>query len=259
MRLLALLILLIMPRVALAASKADLSGIAYEQRLGATIPLHQMFRDESGAAARLIDLVDGKPFVLVLGYFHCPNLCGVVRADLFDALRNSGLTAGRDYSLIALSIDPSESSADAAAAKASDLRRYPTPGAERDWHFLTGTADATQAISDAVGFHGRPEPDRNQFPHPLGVVFATSKGVISSYLLGVGYQPNDVRLAVARSARGDVAPAASPVLLLCYDLDPTTGKLTLSITKLLRVAAAGTTIAIAGMVYVGFRHGRPTI
>jgi len=145
MRLLVLLILLITPRIALAASKADLSGIAYEQRLGAAIPLHQMFRDESGAALRLIDLIDGKPFVLVLGYFHCPNLCGVVRADLFDALRNSGLTAGRDYSLAALSIDPSESSADAAAAKTSDLRRYPTPGAGRNWHFLTGTADATQA------------------------------------------------------------------------------------------------------------------
>ena len=92
-----------------------------------------------------------------------------------------------------------------------------------------------------------PEPDRNQFPHPVGVVFATSEGVISSYLLGVGYQPNDVRLAVARSARGDVTPAALPVSLLCYDLDPTTGKcVNLSIMKLLRVAAAGTTIAIAG-------------
>jgi protein SCO1 len=259
MRLLVLLILLIMPRIALAASKADLSGIAYEQRLGAAIPLHQMFRDESGAAAWLIDLVDGKPFVLVLGYFHCPNLCGIVRADLFGALRKSGLTAGRDYSLIALSIDPSESSADAAAAKASDLRRYPTPGAARNWHFLTGTAEATRAISDAVGFHARPEPDRNQFPHPVGVVFATSEGVVSSYLLGVGYRPNDVRLAVARSAKGDVAPAASPVLLLCYDFDPTTGKLTLSIIKLLRVAAAGTTIAVAGMVYIAFRRGRQAI
>ncbi len=259
MRLLVLLILLIMPRIAVAASKADLSGIAYEQRLGAAIPLQQMFRDDTGAAARLIDLVDGKPFVLVLGYFHCPNLCGVVRADLFDALRKSGLRAGLDYSLAVLSIDPSESSADAAAAKASDLQRYPTPGAARDWHFLTGTADATQAVSGAVGFHGRPEPDRNQFPHPLGVVFATSEGVVSSYLLGVGYQPNDVRLAVARSARGDVAPAASPVLLLCYDFDPTTGKLTLSIMKLLRVAAAGTTIAVAGLVYIAFRRGRQAI
>ena len=108
MRLLVLLILLIMPRIALAASKVDLSGIAYEQRLAAAIPLQNMFRDESGAAARLADFIDGKPFVLVLGYFHCPNLCSVVRADLFDALRKSGMTAGRDYSLAAVSIDPSE-------------------------------------------------------------------------------------------------------------------------------------------------------
>jgi protein SCO1 len=256
MRLLVLLILLITPRIAVAESKAAPSGIAYDQRLGAAIPLQQMFRDDTDAAARLGDLVDGKPFVLVLGYFHCPNLCDVVRADLFDALRNSGLRAGRDYSLAALSIDPSESSADAAAAKASNLRRYPTPGAERNWHFLTGTADATRAVSEAAGFHARPEPERNQFPHPVGVVFVTPEGVISSYLLGVGYQPNDVRLAVERSARGDVAPAASPVLLLCYDFDPATGKLSLSIMRLLRVATAGTTIAIAGMLYFAFRRGR---
>ena len=259
MRLLVLLILLILPQIALAASKADLSGVAYEQRPGAAIPLQRMFRDESGAAARLVDFIDGKPLVLVLGYFHCPNLCGVVRADLFDALRKSGMTAGRDYSLVALSINPSETSADTAAAKESDSRRYPTPGAARDWHFLTGTADATQAVANAVGFHGRPEPDRNQFPHPVGVVFATSEGVVSSYLLGVGYQPDDVRLAVARSARGEVARAASPVLLLCYDFDPTTGKLTPSIIKLLRVAAAGATIIVVGMVYVAFRRGRQAI
>jgi hypothetical protein len=49
MRLLVLLILLITPRIALAASKADLSGIAYEQRLGAVNP---EFRSASNRSAR---------------------------------------------------------------------------------------------------------------------------------------------------------------------------------------------------------------
>jgi hypothetical protein len=49
------------------------------------------------------------------------------------------------------------------------------------------------------------------------------------------------------------------VLLLCYDFDPTTGKLTLSIMKLLRVAAAGMTIAVAGMVCAAFHRGRQAI
>ena len=104
------------------------------------------------------------------------------------------MTAGRDYSLVALSIDPAETSADAAAAKADDLQRYPAPGAVQNWHFLTGTADAVQAVADAVGFHDRFDPELKQFVHPAGIVFATPAGVVSSYLLGVGYQPGDVRL-----------------------------------------------------------------
>ena len=47
-----------------------------------------------------------------------------------------------------------ESLADpAAVAKAGDLQRYPAPGAAQNWHFLTGAADAVQAVADAAGFH----------------------------------------------------------------------------------------------------------
>jgi len=138
---------------------AGFSGIAYDQRPGIQLPIQDMFRDDTDRMVRLADLFEGKPLVLALGYFHCPNLCSVVRADLFDALCASGMTAGRDYSLVALSIDPSETSADAAAAKAEDLQRYPAPGAAQNWHFLTGTFDAVQAVANAVGFHERFDPE----------------------------------------------------------------------------------------------------
>ena len=207
---------------------------------------------------RLADLFGGKPLILALGYFHCPNLCSVVRADLFDALRASGMTAGRDYALVALSIDPSETSADAAAAKADDLQRYPSPGAEQNWHFLTGTADAVQAVADAVGFHDRFDPELKQFVHPVGIVFATPAGVVSSYLLGVGYQPADVRLGVTRAESGSIAAAALPVLLLCYHYDPTTGRYTLAIMKLLRLAAAITVLTIGGTLFLAFRRDKGT-
>ena len=51
-------------------------------------------------------LLKKSPLVLVLGYFRCPGLCDVVRGDLFEALTStSGLKAGTDYSLVALSIE----------------------------------------------------------------------------------------------------------------------------------------------------------
>lgn len=202
----------------------------------------------------LADTFEGEPLVLVLVYFHCPNLCSVVRADLFEALRTFGMTGGRDYALVALSIDLSETSADAAAAKAEDLRRYPAPGAEQNWHFLTGTSDAVEAVADAIGFHERFDPKLKQFAHPVDVVFAISSGVVSSYLLGVGYRPANVRLGVTWAASSGIAAAALPVLLLCYDYNPATGRYTLAIMKLLRLAAAITVAIIAGVLFLAFRR-----
>jgi protein SCO1/2 len=248
-----LLLLVALPLV-VAASAPDISGLAYEQRPGTQLPREDMFRDDTGRMVRLDDLFDATPLVLVLGYFHCPNLCSVVRADLFEALRASGMMAGRDYAVVALSIDPLETSADAAAAKGDDLQRHSGWGAAQNWHYLTGTFDAVQAVAKAVGFHQRFDPERKQFAHPVGIVFATPAGLVSSYLLGVGYLPADVRRGVTQAAGGRIAAVASPVLLLCYDYNPATGRYTLAIMKLLRLAAAITAAALAGALFLALRR-----
>ncbi len=239
-----------------AAPPPDLGDFAYRQRLGNQLPLDTVFRDDTGRSARLRDLLGGKPAVLALVYFHCPNLCGIVRTDLFDALARTGMTAGRDYTLIALSIDPSETVADAKQAKSEDLARYPLPGEQQAVHFLTGSASSVQSVADAIGFRDRFDPDLKQFLHPTGIVFATASGVVSSYLLGVGYEPGDVRLGVTRANLGSIASAALPVLLLCFHYDPQTGRYTLAIMKLLRLAGLITTVTIAGTLFLAFRRER---
>jgi protein SCO1 len=247
--------LLAASQLARAAPAPDLAGIAYEQKPGSQLPGLVTFQDDKGRMVQLADLFDGKPLIMVLGYFHCPNLCSVVRANLIAALGGSGLVAGRDYSFAVISIDPSEQSADAAAAKAADLQRYPEPGAAQFWHFLTGEADAIKSVSDAVGFRSRSNPQRNNFIHPAGVIFATPDARVSSYLLGVGYEPADVRLAVARAKSGTISLPASPILLLCFDYDSSTGRYTLAVMKLLRLAAAITVVALAGgIILARFRE-----
>ena len=73
-----------------------------------------------------------------------------------------------------------------------------------------------QAVADAVGFHDRYDSAPKQFAHPVGIVFATPAGIVSSYLLGVGYRPADVRLAVMRAAVGRRRPycVTGPVAVL---------------------------------------------
>lgn len=238
-----------------ARATDNLSAFGFHQRPGHQVPMNVELRDETGQAVRLGDLAHGLPIILVLGYYHCPNLCGVVRDDVFSALSRSGLRPDQ-YSLIAVSIDPAETSADAATAKRDDMARYPLPGAAQAWHYLTGPAPALQRVADAVGFRDRYDVQLKQFLHPAGLVFLNADGRVSGYLMGVGYTPGDLALGVTRARSGGIEKAAVPVLLLCFHFDPTTGRYTLAIFKVLQLAGLFTVLTIGGLIFVALRHER---
>lgn len=242
----------------LAQASANLSDFAYRQRPGNQVPLGTVLRDETGQGEQLGPLLDHRPTILILGYFHCPNLCGVVRDDMLNALAASGLRAATDYTLLALSIDPKETTADARQAKQQDLARYPLPGGKQAWHYLTGTADQVRPVEAAVGFRARYDPRLKQFLHPAGLVVLTASGRISGYLLGVGYTPGDLRAAVVRARDGGIAKAALPVLLLCFHFDPTTGRYTLAIAKVLQLGGLLTVLTLGGCIALAlWRERRP--
>jgi protein SCO1/2 len=225
----------------------DPGQFSWQQHPGAQLPLQTALADDAGKPIRLRDVAGRTPIILDLGYFHCPSLCGVARADLFAALQQSGLDPARDVSLVALSIDATETPKDAAYARQSDGAAFPRlPMAT--FHYLTGTQPAIDSIEKAVGFRARYDPRFRQFLHPSGLVVLTSAGVVSSYLLGVGYKPGDLRAALVRARSGGIARAALPILLLCFHFDSSTGRYTLAVTKVLRLAGILTVITIALLV-----------
>lgn len=253
----AMLVMASLPETAArGATPLDPAMFAYQQKPGSRLPARSVFHDADGGLVRLGDLSRGQPIILVLAYFHCPNLCGLVREDLFHALEAAKLRAGRDYALVVMTIDPKETTSDAKAAKTQDMAAHASEGADRAWHYLTGGENDVQAVADAVGFRDRLDSRTKQFVHPAGIVFVSPAGVVSSYLLGVGYTPTDVRSAVERADAGAIAALASPVLLLCFDFDPTTGRYSLAIMKLLRLAALLMVAVIAGTLFLLFRRER---
>jgi protein SCO1/2 len=227
----------------------DPTQFAWQQKPGAQLPLQTGFTDDTGKRVSLHAVAGTSPLILDLGYFHCPSLCGVVRADLFSALQQSGLVPGRDYSLIAASIDPAETPKDAAAARQSDAAEFPGLGVSA-FHYLTGSEQAISDVEQAVGFRARYDARFRQFLHPSGLVFLSRDGVVSSYLLGVGYKAGDIRAAVFRARAGGIARAALPILLLCFHFDSSTGRYTLAITKILRLMGLLTVGVIIGLVLV---------
>lgn len=244
-----LLCLLALP----ARAAPDMAGIAFDPRPGVLLPLAARFRDSDGTALSLGSLLRGRPLLVAFGYFHCPNLCGVVRDDLFAGLADTSLHPGVDYDVVVASIDPAETPAQAQHARRGDIARYPVPGAQAGWHFLTGDSAALQA---ALGFRARWDAATKQFLHPAGVVAVTPAGVVSSALLGVGCGAERLTDAVRLAAAARVATPPSPVLLLCFHYDASTGRYTLAIERVLRLAAALTAGALGGALLL-LHRARP--
>jgi protein SCO1/2 len=92
--------------------------------------------------------------------------------------------------------------------------------------------------------------------HPAGIIFLTPQGVVSNYLLGVGYTPAQVRFALERARAGALAAKASPLLLLCFHFDETSGRYTLEVLKLIRLAAVLTLLTVGTVVWLLVRRER---
>lgn len=232
--------------------------VGIDQRLGATVPLDLPFKDEAGTRVTLGDCTAGKPTVLVLAYYRCPMLCTEVLNGLLRALRATAADVGSTFNVVVISFDPREKPPLAAVKKASYLEQYGRPGAEAGWRFLTGDPLAIATLADTVGFRYRYDPVTEQYAHGSGLIVLAPDGTISRYLLGVRFEPRDLRLALAEASAGKVGSPADQVLLLCYRYDPATGTYTFTVLRLVKWLSGAAVVGIAGLVGVLAWRGRRT-
>ena len=226
----------------------------FDQELGAKIPLSLHFRDESGRELPLGDYFGRRPVILAPVYYGCPLLCGQLLAGLTRGLKPLSLEAGKDFDVIAFSINPEEGPSLAQSKKAAILQRYDRPGSESGWHFLTGEPASIAALSQKIGFRYTYNPVTKLFTHAAGAVVVTPEGVVSRYFFGIDYPPKELQLELERARAGRVGSPIGKLLLLCYDYDAATGKYTLSILRVMRVLGTATAMTLAGFVFVMIRR-----
>ncbi|WP_434457510.1 SCO family protein [Stutzerimonas urumqiensis] len=224
----------------------DAAGI--DPRPGAQLPLDVPFTNDRGESVTLGELLDGRPAVLVPVYFNCPNVCGAQLASLFNLLGAVPFALGEDYVVIAYSFDPRETPAYARAERDKLARRWPALANSDAVHLLTGPETASRAVSDALGFRYRWDQAIQEYAHASAIATLSPDGRLVQWLYGLGYQPNDLRLALTDAGEGQVGDFADQLLLLCYHYNPRTGGYDNWVIGALQIGGTGTAAALLGFI-----------
>jgi protein SCO1 len=234
-----------------------LKTVGVAQHLNQQLPLNAAFVDDTGKQVVLGDYFGKRPAVLSLVYYNCPMLCSEEMDGLTSSLEMVKLTPGKDFDVIIISIDPSETPEMAAKKKAFYLKRYGRPETAAGWHYLTGQKAAIDAVTDAVGFgYVRvPGPDGtlSQFAHASSVELVTTDGKLAQYYLGVEYSPKDMMLGLIESSNNKIGSPVANILTYCYHYDPETNKHSLIVARVVQFGGMVTMAGLGGFMFLMFR------
>jgi protein SCO1/2 len=244
---------------ATAARAADarppiLRNVGITQRLGQQLPLDALFLDEAGRPVRLGQYFGTRPVVLVLAYYNCPMLCTQVFGGLVSSLRVLSFDAGKDFDVVAVSFDPRDRPADAAAKKAPYVASYGRPRAASGWHFLTGSTAAIERLTEAVGFRYKYDESLGQFAHASAITVATPGGRLSRYFYGIEYAPRDLRLGLVEASGNRIGSPVDQILLYCYHYDPKVGKYGAIVMNMVRLGGVAAVLILSTFLAVMWRR-----
>jgi protein SCO1 len=251
------------------------SDINVVENLGQRIPRGLSFVDGHGARVSVDSLLGrGKPLLVTMGYYRCPQLCSLVHSGLARGLKEAGLVPGRDFLGLSVSVDPKEDPKSAATNQRQLLRALAQDGAQAsqvvneaagaasNWPFLmpdplvAGVAADAQAarLADAIGFRYKYDDKSKQFAHAAVAFVLTPEGKISRYLYGVTFKPRDLRFALVEASGGRVGTTLDRVLLTCFKYDPMTQTYTPFVFGFVRIGALLSFAALAGLLAVLWRR-----
>lgn len=235
-----------------------LNKVGIAQHLNEQLPLDLTFTDDAGKQVKLGDYFGKRPAILALVYYQCPMLCSEELNGLTSALQMVNFVPGKDFSVVVVSIDPSEGTDLAAAKKRSYLKRYGHPETADGWHFLTGTQPNIDALTHAVGFgYVRiPGPDGKltQFAHASSIQIVTPEGKLAQYYMGVEYSPKDMLLGLNEASSNRIGSPVDNILTYCYHYDPQTNTHSLIVARVVQLGGFITVVLLGGFMVVMLRR-----
>lgn len=222
-------------------TEQQIGRVGFDPPPDAHVQLSLQFTDLGGHDVSIRQAIDGLPTLLIPADFTCRQICGPALTIANSALQQTGLVAGRDYSLVIFGIDPRDTIADA---------RHFTTGQIGDagTSVLTGSRENVAALLDSIGYHTELDSNRDAIAHPAAFVTLAPDGQIVRGLSSLALEPRDLRLALLEAGQGRVGGLAGRIALLCYGFDAVHGIYTSRIITSLQLFAAATFAVIAGLI-----------
>jgi protein SCO1 len=230
-----------------------LANVHFDPQLNAQIPLNAEFVDETGKPVELGEYFGKKPVVLVFAYYTCPMLCGQVEQAVVGTLKMISFNPGKDYDVVFISFDDSDTPGAALKKKHEALARFARPTTDGGWHFLTGKRESIDAVTQAARFSYTYDAQSKSYAHASGILLLTPDGRISRYFFGVEYPPSNVRLGLVDASAGKIGTPVDHLLLFCYQYDPTKARYSATVLTVLRMGGVVTLFCMA-LGFVIFRR-----
>ncbi|QDT16848.1 SCO family protein [Alienimonas californiensis] len=195
----------------------EVREVGVDEKLGAQVSADLTFRDHTGNPVRLGDYFDGtRPVILTLNYSRCPKICDTQLRNLATTLGEMELTAGDDYRIVTVSIDPSE------GPEVSESRRrgYVKLMGKGNWSFLTGTPASIAKLTRTVGFKYKYVPETQDYHHAPVAILLTPSGQVGRYLHRLSFEPETLRFGMVETGQGTLGTTTDEFRHLCYTWDP---------------------------------------
>lgn len=230
-------------------TEQQIKRVALSPPPGATAPTEQVFKDLTGKDVTLGDAMAKRATLLLPADFTCKQICGPALSIAASALRQTGLIAGRDYSLVVVGIDASDG---VEAARRFASGQVGGPGVS----VLSGDSEAVEKLTRAIGYDFARDAGNDAIAHPAALVTLSPDGRVSRTLSSLALQPTDLRLALIEASHGNIGGLAGRIALLCYGFDPVRGIYTRQIAWVLQIAGGATVAALAVAIGLMLRSRR---
>lgn len=234
-------------------------GIGITEKLGGKLSLSLPVVDENGNTKQLSEYFhSGRPVIFSLVYYSCPGLCNFHMNGLVESLKGVDWNPGEKFEVVALSFDPKEGPALAAAKKVNYMNLYERPEGAKGLHFLTASAGTIDQLTKDVGFEYKWDEASNEWAHASAAIMVSPDGKITRYLHGIMFDAKDVKLALSESTEGKIGNIVDKMIWYCFMYDPKQSKYTLAAFRLVQLGGALIVLVMAALLVPQWLKARQT-